>query len=52
MLFSMVISDPQMRLLIGEMRAPDDALIEQRVDRAVDLFLHGAAPRDDYVNGA
>jgi AcrR family transcriptional regulator len=45
MLFSMVISDPQMRLLIGELRKPDDALIEQRVERAVELFLHGAASR-------
>ena len=46
MLFSMVISEPQMRLLIGEIRAHDHATIEERVDRAVDLFLHGAAPRE------
>jgi AcrR family transcriptional regulator len=45
MLFSMVIADLQMRLLIGEMRTPDDAMIEERVNRAVDLFIQGARPR-------
>jgi hypothetical protein len=33
-----------MRFLIGELRAPDDALIDTTVNRAVDLFLHGAYP--------
>lgn len=44
MLCSMVISELQMRFLIGELRAPDDALIDTTVDRAVELFLHGARP--------
>jgi AcrR family transcriptional regulator len=44
MLCSMVISELQMRFLIGELRAPDDALIDTTVNRAVDLFLHGAYP--------
>jgi len=39
-----VISELQMRFLIGELRAPDDALIDATVHRAVDLFLHGAKP--------
>jgi AcrR family transcriptional regulator len=43
MLCSMVVSELQMRFLIGELRAPDDALIDATVNRAVDLFLHGAA---------
>jgi len=42
MLCSMVISELQMRFLIGELRAPDDALIDATGNRAVDLFLHGA----------
>jgi AcrR family transcriptional regulator len=42
MLCSMVISELQMRFLIGELRAPDDALIDATVNRAVDLFLYGA----------
>ena len=42
MLCSMVISELQMRFLIGELRAPDDALIDATVNRAVDVFLHGA----------
>jgi AcrR family transcriptional regulator len=42
MLCSMVISELQMRFLIGEIRAPDDALIDATVNRAVDVFLHGA----------
>jgi hypothetical protein len=45
MLFSMVIADLQMCLLVGEIRPPDDAQIDQSVNRAVDLFLHGASPR-------
>lgn len=45
MLCSMVISELQMRFLIGELRAPDDALIDATVNRAVDVFLHGARPR-------
>jgi AcrR family transcriptional regulator len=44
MLCSMVISELQMRFLIGELRAPDDALIDATVHRAVDLFLDGARP--------
>jgi AcrR family transcriptional regulator len=45
MLFSMVIADLQMCLLVGEIRPPDDAQIDQSVNRAVDLFLRGASPR-------
>ena len=52
MLFSMVIADLQMCLLVGEIRAPDDALIEQSVNRAVDLFLQGARPRETETNRA
>jgi AcrR family transcriptional regulator len=44
MLFSMVIADLQMCLLVGEIRPPDDAQIDQSVNRAVDLFLRGASP--------
>jgi hypothetical protein len=47
MLCSMVIAELQMRLLVGELHAPDDALIDATVARAVDLFLHGARPRGD-----
>jgi hypothetical protein len=39
----MVIAELQMRLLVGEVRAPDDATIDATVNRAVDLFLYGAA---------
>jgi AcrR family transcriptional regulator len=42
MVCSMVIAELQMRLLVGELRAPDEALIDSTVDRAVDLFLRGA----------
>jgi AcrR family transcriptional regulator len=42
MVCSMVIAELQMRLLVGEMHAPDEALIDSTVDRAVDLFLQGA----------
>jgi AcrR family transcriptional regulator len=45
MLISMVIADPQMCLLIGEGCVPDEAVIEDRVRRAVELFLQGAMPR-------
>jgi len=45
MLCSMVIAELQMRLLVGELGAPDDALIDATVSRAVDLFLHGTRPR-------
>jgi AefR-like transcriptional repressor, C-terminal domain len=45
MLFSMVIADLQMCLFVGEIGAPSDAQIEQSVNRAVQLFLHGAMPR-------
>jgi AcrR family transcriptional regulator len=46
MLFSMVIAEPQMCLLIGENREPSEAEIDRRVDRAVEIFLDGARPRD------
>ena len=42
MLCAMVISELQMRFLVGELRAPDDFMIDATVDRAVDVFLHGA----------
>jgi AcrR family transcriptional regulator len=45
MLFSMVIGDLQMRLLIGEIRATDDNAIDRRVECAVEFFLKGALPR-------
>jgi TetR/AcrR family transcriptional regulator, mexJK operon transcriptional repressor len=45
MLFSMIVGEPQMRILIGELDEPDSAAIEDRVDTAVQLFLTGAAPR-------
>jgi AcrR family transcriptional regulator len=51
MLFSMVISDLQMCVLIGERGAPDEALIDRGVNRAVELFLEGAAPRDKKIAG-
>jgi len=44
MLCSMVISELQMRFLLGELRAPDDSMIDATVNRAVDVFLHGARP--------
>jgi hypothetical protein len=52
MLFSMVIADLQMCLLVGEIRPPDDAQIDQSVNRAVDLFLRGASPRPAGKNSA
>jgi TetR/AcrR family transcriptional repressor of mexJK operon len=45
MLCSMVIAEPQMRLLIGDMHEPDETLIDERVKQAVDIFLQGAVPR-------
>ena len=42
MLISMVIADLQMCLLVGEIRAPDEGMIDHSVNRAVELFLHGA----------
>ena len=42
MVCSMVIAELQMRLLVGESHAPDHALIDATVNRAVDLFLQGA----------
>jgi AcrR family transcriptional regulator len=45
MLFSMVIADLQMCLFVGEIGPPSNSQIEQSVNRAVDLFLHGATPR-------
>jgi len=44
MLFSMVFAEPQMRLLIGEAREPNEEAIRARVDHAVDIFLNGARP--------
>jgi AcrR family transcriptional regulator len=46
MLCSMVIGEPQMRLLTGDMHEPDDQFIALRVKLAVDLFLQGARPRN------
>ena len=52
MLFSMVIAEPQMCLLIGESREPSEEAIRERVDRAVDIFLNGALARgNDSVHG-
>jgi AcrR family transcriptional regulator len=45
MLFYMAIADLQMRGLIGECHAPDDTLIDERVDQAVSVFLDGARVR-------
>jgi AcrR family transcriptional regulator len=45
MLFSMVIGEPQMRLLIGDLYEPDEKAIDERVEKAVKLFLAGALPR-------
>ena len=45
MLFSMVMGDLQMRLLIGDIREPGESAIDERVDQAVELFLKGAKPR-------
>ena len=47
MLCSMAISELQMRLLVGGLRAPDEALIDATVTRAVELFLQGARPRQE-----
>jgi len=49
MLFSMVIGEPQMCLLIGESQEPSDEAIMERVDRAVQIFLDGARRRDEAV---
>jgi AcrR family transcriptional regulator len=45
MVCSMVIAELQMRLLVGEVHALDNSLIDATVNRAVDLFLKGARPR-------
>ncbi len=45
MLFSMVIAQPQRGLLIGERGEPSEEEIDQRVERAVAIFLDGARPR-------
>jgi AcrR family transcriptional regulator len=45
MLCSMVIGEPQMRLLIGDMHEPESSVIDERVAKAVALFLDGALPR-------
>jgi TetR/AcrR family transcriptional regulator of autoinduction and epiphytic fitness len=47
MLFSMVCSEPQARVLMHGAAPPGRQVIEERVYSAVDLFLHGAAPRDE-----
>jgi len=47
MLFSMVIAEPQMCLLIGESPEPSEECIRERVDRALDIFLNGARVRGD-----
>jgi AcrR family transcriptional regulator len=53
MLFSMVIAEPQMCLLIGESREPSEEAIRERVEHAVGIFLNGARARgDDRVHGA
>jgi AcrR family transcriptional regulator len=44
MLFYMAIAELQMRQLAGERSAPDDSVIEERIDQAVRIFLHGACP--------
>lgn len=41
MLFYMAIAELQMQLLIGDCREPDAGAIDERVDRAVRLFLDG-----------
>jgi hypothetical protein len=43
MLFHMAIAELQMRLLIGECREPDELLIEERIDQAARVFLHGVS---------
>jgi hypothetical protein len=45
LLFWMAVGEPQMRLLIGDLQEPDEALIDERVKQAVDIFLKGALPR-------
>ncbi len=45
MLCSMVIGEPQLRLLIGDMYEPDEAVIDERTRQAVDIFLQGSIPR-------
>jgi hypothetical protein len=52
MLFSMVIADPQMCLLIGESREPSEETIRERVERAVEIFLNGARARSDELHGS
>jgi AcrR family transcriptional regulator len=51
MLISMVIADLQMCLLVGEIRAPDEASIDQSVNRAIELFLRGTTPRPAKKSG-
>ena len=46
MLFYMAIAELQMQLLIGDCREPDAGAIDERVDRAVRLFLDGTRTRD------
>lgn len=50
MLFSMVIAEPQMCLLIGESREPGEEAIRARVANAVEIFLNGARLRSDGVH--
>jgi AcrR family transcriptional regulator len=48
MLFSMVCSGPQSRVLMHGAESPERSVIEERVANAVELFLNGAAPRTEY----
>jgi AcrR family transcriptional regulator len=45
MLVSMVIGEPHMRLLLGDIPPPSRAAIDRRIRRAVDIFLKGAGAR-------
>jgi len=45
MLFGMVVGEPHMRLLLCDARPPSQATIDQRVKRAVEIFLKGTSPR-------
>src|SRR5262245_14684440 len=46
MLFYMAIAELQMQLLIGVSREPDPSAIDDRVDRAVQIFLDGTRTRE------
>jgi TetR/AcrR family transcriptional regulator, mexJK operon transcriptional repressor len=47
MLFYMAIAELQMQLLIGDCQEPDAGAIDERVGRAVRLFLDGTRARDN-----